>query len=143
ADANGIIDTNRIYAGQRLIIPTGRSGYTPAPYTPPTYPSQSPGSGQVYYVRPGDTLSGIAVWYHSTVDAIKAANGIGYSNVIDVGQPLSIPYVPQVYSYTVAYGDTLGMIAGRYGTTVAAIAGYNGISNPSLIYPGMLLRIPV
>lgn len=140
ADANGIIDTNQIYAGQRLIIPSGRSGYVPLPQ-PVYYPPAS--NGRVYTVRPGDSLAGIAALYHSSVSALSAANGISNSNIIYVGQPLQIPYVPQVYSYTVAYGDTLGSIAARYGTTVAAIASTNGISNPSLIYPGMLIRVPV
>ncbi len=141
ADANGIIDTNQIYAGQRLIIPSGRSSYRPAP--PPVYNPPPVSNGRVYYVRPGDSLAGIAALYHSSVSALSAANGIYNSNLIYVGQPLQIPYVPQVYSYTIAYGDTLGIIAARYGTTVAAIASYNGISNPSLIYPGMLIRVPV
>lgn len=139
ADANGIIDTNRIYAGQRLIIPAGRSPYVPPPvYNPP------PSTGaRVYYIRPGDTLAGIAALYHSSVSALASANGIYNANIIYVGQPLQIPYVPQVYSYAIAYGDTLSSIAVRYHTTVAAIASYNGLSNPSLIYPGMLIRIPV
>ena len=140
ADANGIIDTNRVYAGQRLIIPSRSSSPTPVSW--PAYPAQT-SSGRAYTVRPGDTLARIAGLYRVTPGAIASANGLINPNIIYVGQSLQIPIVPQVYSYTVAYGDTLGVIAARYGTTVAAIAGANGISNPRLIYPGMLLRIPV
>ncbi len=43
--------------------------------------------------------------------------------------------------YTVRYGDTLGAIANRYGTTVANIARLNNISNPNLIYVGERLII--
>lgn len=43
--------------------------------------------------------------------------------------------------YTVKKGDTLSYIALRYGTTVAEIAGMNGIVNSNLIYPGQVLQI--
>ena len=45
-------------------------------------------------------------------------------------------------TYTVQPGDTLGAIAQRFGTTVDALARLNGISNPNLIYPGQVLRLP-
>lgn len=45
-------------------------------------------------------------------------------------------------TYTVRPGDTLWGIARRFGVTVSAIAGANGIEDPNLIYPGQILRIP-
>lgn len=44
-------------------------------------------------------------------------------------------------TYTVKAGDTLSAIAAKYGTTVAALAKKNGISNPNLIYVGQVLKI--
>ena len=44
-------------------------------------------------------------------------------------------------NYTVKKGDTLAAIAKKYGTTYQDIAEANGISNPSLIYPGQTLTI--
>lgn len=44
--------------------------------------------------------------------------------------------------YIVQRGDTLGTIAGRYGTSVEAIVKANGIRNPNMIYKGQMLRIP-
>ena len=46
-----------------------------------------------------------------------------------------------VRRYTVRYGDTLGAIAARYGTSAWAIAQKNGIRNVNLIYPGQTLTI--
>jgi LysM repeat protein len=44
--------------------------------------------------------------------------------------------------YTVQSGDTLSAIAGRYGTTVAAIVSANSLQDPSTIVVGQLLKIP-
>jgi LysM repeat protein len=44
--------------------------------------------------------------------------------------------------YTVKSGDTLSGIAAKYGTTWQRLASYNGIKNPSLIYPGEKIKIP-
>lgn len=84
--------------------------YTPAPsgptYTPyPTYtvvsvrpipvtPRSQPGvtaTFHTYIVVAGDTLSGIAKEYGTTVEAIIAANEISDPGLIVIGQVLSIP----------------------------------------------------
>ena len=44
-------------------------------------------------------------------------------------------------TYTVQSGDTLGGIAAQYGTTTAALASLNGISNPNVIYVGQTLKV--
>lgn len=44
--------------------------------------------------------------------------------------------------YTVKSGDTLSGIAAMYGTTYQALASYNGIANPNLIYAGQQIVIP-
>ena len=45
-------------------------------------------------------------------------------------------------NHTVSSGETLGRIARRYGTTVAAIAEANGLTNVNLITTGLVLVIP-
>ncbi len=44
--------------------------------------------------------------------------------------------------YTVKSGDTLWGIGEKYGVPYRTIAQYNGISDPSLIYPGQEIKIP-
>jgi len=73
ASANGIINPNRIYAGQRLVIPQGRPVAT------------------VHIVRPGDMLIRIALRYGVDAWTIARANGITNLNHIYVGQRLTIP----------------------------------------------------
>lgn len=135
--ANGIFNPNRIFAGQTLLIPIG---HTPTPPSPP------PISGFYYTVRPGDTLGTIARQFNTTVAAIASANGITNVNRIFAGQVLLIPPAPppptRITPYVVQPGDTLSRIAVRFNTTVAAIATYNRLANPSRIFPGQLLYIP-
>lgn len=46
---------------------------------------------QTYEVQSGDTLSEIALRFHSTVEAIAAASGVDNPNVLVLGQELTIP----------------------------------------------------
>ena len=56
----------------------------------PTAPVAQESSG-TYTVRPGDTLSGIAVKFNTTVSALAALNAIQNPNYIQAGQVLRLP----------------------------------------------------
>ena len=49
---------------------------------------------------------------------------------------------PRVTSYVVQPGDTLGLIAGKFGTTISALAETNGIGNVNTITVGQRLVLP-
>ena len=83
ARANGIVNTNRVYAGQKLVIP-GSSGT-------PSSPAQPPASSRTYTVRRGDTLSAIAVRFGVSIWTLAQANGIRNTSFVYVGQVLRIP----------------------------------------------------
>jgi LysM repeat protein len=84
ARTNGITNPNRIYIGQRLVIP----GSTATTAQPKTVAPAS--SGGIYIVQSGDTLAKIAARYHTTVSALMALNGLRNPNVIWVGQRLRV-----------------------------------------------------
>jgi LysM repeat protein len=64
---------------------------TAAP-SPTTVPSATPAVTYITYrIKNGDTLSGIASRFHTTVKAITALNGITASTTLHVGQVLKIP----------------------------------------------------
>ncbi len=136
AAANGLSNTDLIYVGQVLNVPGGG---------PP--PPASEGCANYYTVQSGDTLSGIAWRYRTTVNALMQANDL-YSDFIYQGQRLCVP--PGVASspsgpssyYTVRPGDTLAVIAWRFGVSQTAIVQANNLSNPSFIYVGQRLLIP-
>lgn len=113
-----------------------------------------------YIIQSGDTLVDIAARYGTTADELATLNGIANPNQINVGLvlliPTAIPPTPtstatsrptvqpssSLTQYTVQAGDTLDGIARDFNTTVDAIAQLNGITNPSLIFPGLVLQIP-
>ena len=114
-------------------------------------------SGGTHVVQTGENLFRIALRYGLTWPELAAANNIVNPNLIYVGQVLTIPGTtsptqpvptattpPQTtpQSYTVVSGDTLSLIARRFGTTIDALVQANSIVNPNLIYVGQVLTIP-
>jgi LysM repeat protein len=75
ASVNGITNPNRIYVGQRLVIPT----------------STAAASGNIHVVQRGETMTSIGLRYGVDPWAIARANNITNLNYIYVGQRLIIP----------------------------------------------------
>ncbi|MCS7081165.1 MAG: LysM peptidoglycan-binding domain-containing protein [Chloracidobacterium sp.] len=92
-----IRNPNLIYPGQVINLPGGGNGRqpvtTPAQPTQPTQPSQpAPPAAREHRVRIGDTLSGIARRYGTSVDALLRANpSITNPNLIYPGQRIIVP----------------------------------------------------
>ena len=127
-----ITNANVIYEGQWVKVYVSQ---TPPPPPPP------PPSGQIYYVRRGDTLRNIASRMSTTTEELLKVNPqITNPNLIYVGQALTIP--AGVASYIVQSGDTLRIIAGRFGTTVDNLLSLNpDIKNANLIYVGQVINV--
>ncbi|MFD9242742.1 LysM peptidoglycan-binding domain-containing protein [Streptomyces sp. NPDC059556] len=90
---NGIRDPDVIHPGQRITAPPAAPAKPPAvkPKPKPTPSAPLPAPKRTYRVQPGDTLSGIATKYRTTVNALVRANGIKNPNVIFAGSVLRIP----------------------------------------------------
>lgn len=85
--ANPGIDPDRIFLGQRLVVPKSAA---PAPSSQAS-PEPAPPTSLTYRVQSGDTLSKIAVAHGSSVAAIVAANpGLDPDRIFS-GQQLTIP----------------------------------------------------
>jgi LysM repeat protein len=154
------------------LTPTRPPTETPTP-RPPTFtptatstsrPTETPIPPTKYTVRPGDTLSTIAERFNTTLEALQAFNGLGESDVIQVGQVLQIAapgatpaptttarptetFVPGPTPGTVLHvvqsGDTLLGISLRYGVPMSIIQKANDIPDPEAIRAGQQLVIPI
>lgn len=78
--ANGITDPDRVLAGQTLDVPAG----APAAAT----------AARSHVVAPGETLSGIAARYTTSVRALVGLNDIRDPNRVQIGKRLRIPDAP-------------------------------------------------
>ena len=137
----GIGNGNLIYPGQTLLLPGTILG--------------TDGGYVIYIVARGDTLKSLAIRFQSTVDNILANNpSITNVNLIYEGQRLNIyavapgttpppPPPSSGQTYYVVRGDTLRIIAARFGTSVDAILRLNPqITNANVIYVGQAISIP-
>lgn len=86
--ANSLSADGRLSIGQQLIVPlagpTGGLGPTATPS----------GGSLVYAVQAGDTISDIALKYGSQVDWILNANKMKPTDILRIGQSLTIPLSP-------------------------------------------------
>ncbi len=95
-----------------------------------------------YRVRRGDTLSGIAARYGTSVSTLMDLNNLRSAHRIAQGQRLFVPDrrpggAPPVaagseITYTVRSGDSLWSLAKRYGTTVDRIKRDNQLASNTL-----------
>lgn len=139
-----------------LKIPTGKKDRLLAAID--TLPVATPPSNAFVYhrVRTGETLSTIAKRYRTTANNIARANNIFRQNHIRAGRLLKIPLgrnwaaeqsltatrTAKTAQHTVRRGESLWIIAQRYGTTVNSIQRLNNLSSTALDV-GQTLKIPV
>ncbi len=84
ASINQVTESNPLYPGQSIIVPTHSQKQT----TSPPY-ALSPGD-TIYMVRLGDTIEKIAEKFHTTPAAVRVTNLLG-DNSLEVGDQLVIP----------------------------------------------------
>ena len=111
------------------------------PVVQPTAASPSAGAGGTYVVQAGDNLYRIALKFGLTVDILAKANGIVNTNLVYVGQTLTIPAGAVVAGPTSAVATvvplaTVPTVATQPGATTDA-----GIINPNA--PPTATRAPV
>ena len=112
-----------------------------------------PVSGVRYEVQKGDTLLKIALKHEVSPQAIIEANGLETPDVLAIGQQLVIPGArpapppappPETggLEHRVARGETVALIAQKYGVDPAQMVRANGLADPDMIRAGQLLVIP-
>ncbi len=147
--------------GHRLRIPSGaRKDFIRryAALSPEAKADQQVAAFAFHKVRHGQTLGGIAQRYGTSARTLQRLNGLRSAHFIRVGQRLRVPLkgkgrrpaarsvqvaraASQDGTHIVRRGESLGKIAQRYNTTVAALQQLNGIKNAALIPVGKKLRV--
>jgi LysM repeat protein len=88
-DANPGIEPTKLQVGQKIHIPAAVAPGAPAVVEVAPPETASTGGEQIYTVKSGDTLIGIAKRFGTTPKAISAANNLKTTS-IKVGQKLKI-----------------------------------------------------
>ncbi len=114
-------------------------------FPPGTAGAQS--QGPTYIVKEGDTLWGIAQVFGTDVETLASFNGLTSNSTIFPGMSLIIPGFEgvegELQTQDVGFGDTLDSLAMRYGVPSPALARLNRVLNPSRLYLGQPIIIPV
>lgn len=113
ANANGVVNPNLIYVGQRLILP-----------------------GVAAIITPAATSATMAATATTSSSATMAASAA--ATVSNTTGAINTPA-----AYAVQPGDNLYRIASKFNTTIFILSQLNGLSNANLIYVGQILRLPV
>lgn len=122
------LSSNLLNIGQKLVIPQ--------------IEVEQPGDYNVYTVKSGDNLYSIANRYNVSIDDLITYNNLSTTS-LSIGQRLLIPIETQnnYQTYKVKAGDSLYLIANRYGTTIDNIKTLNNL-NSDLLSVGQTLLIP-
>ena len=132
---NNLANGDLLAVGQELIIPGGTGEAIATAYT----------------VAVGDTLAGIAAGFNTTLEAVMDTNRLILADPpLIMGQ--SVPVISRTGSgairpvtgrpYLVEDGDTLLLVAARFGLPVEQLAAANNLASDAWIFPGQRLRIP-
>jgi N-acetylmuramoyl-L-alanine amidase len=125
--------TTSLLIGQRINIP--RAGYISPAHVQKADPT-------VHKVKSGESLSVIASYYGTTTSDLKRYNKMRSSTLL-VGQKIKIPTsMGQLTKHKVRSGESLSVIANRYGTTTDLLKSFNQLRSNSLLI-GQVLTIPV
>lgn len=121
------LKTNILSVGQKLVIPSI---------------SVSPEVSDTYIVQKGDSLWSIANKFNMTVSKLKNLNNLT-NNLLSIGQVLKIKdsFNNGKTTYTVQKGDSLWVIANKYGITTEELKSYNNLTS-NLLSIGQVLKIP-
>jgi len=145
---NGLRSPQDLWAGSRIQVP----GAAPA------RPSGGGGGTRTttvnanYTVKPGETLSELAERYGTSVQRLMEINNLRGPQDLWAGSRIQVPVTrtaaapkPAVNKnatqHKVQSGETLSVIADRYGVSMQNLVALNGISDPNQVDVGRTLKL--
>lgn len=131
---NGIANANRIFSGQRLVVPAANTG---GPNIVPTSPPLVLTSPPIVVTSPPIVVTSPPIVV--TAPPIVVTATLGRQPNVVTATPVT-PSRPA--SYVVQPGDNLYRISLRFGVSMVALAQANNITNYNLVFTGQVLTIP-
>jgi len=115
----------------------------PGEPAPAANPAPSDVLSVTHYMLPNQTLSGVAALYGVALEPILSANNLSGNEFVQMGQQITIPLTPEhrVFRHRVQFGETLGVIAARYGLPIELIQSANNLIDPNAVSVGQMLTI--
>lgn len=154
AKANNVAVGTALQPGRKLMIPGKAPAASSAPVDLAATGGESTGG---YTVMPGDTIATIARKHGISATDLRAANN-RTSDIVRVGEKLQLPAnakpatsaepksaqarPAEGTSHVVQAGESLGVIARKYGVSVGELAMANNVTDPAKIRAGQSLIIP-
>ena len=144
--ANGISNADLVVVGQRLSIP-GRRAAAPAAAARPNQPTAT------YTVKSGEILSEIAARFNTSTERLIQLNAIRDPNLVISGTRLQVPVPPRppapkppavnrnAQEHVVRPGESLSVLAERYGTSVSRLVALNQLEDPERLLVGTRLKL--
>jgi LysM repeat protein len=144
---NGLRSPQDLWAGSRIQVP-GAGGTSASTAARTTTVNAN------YTVKPGETLSELAERYGTTVERLMQLNNLRSAQDLWAGSRIQVPVTrtaatpkpkPAVNKnatqHTVQSGETLSVIAQRYGVSMQNLIAINNLGNPNQVVAGQTLKL--
>ena len=144
SDLNKIANPERIYAGQRLIIPGKKPAEPEKPEKPSPVKEQPVLSTKMDRIQGGENLYGLARRHGLEVREILRYNRVKNPVLYFEGQMVIIPVTEsenQVKVYVFSIGDLLRVVAKIHGVGLEDLLRTNRINISAGIKPGQVIKI--
>jgi LysM repeat protein len=140
---NSLRNPEDLWAGSRIQVPGAGGGSSS---------TASRSSGQANYtVKSGETLSELAERYNTSVQRLVQINNLNSPDDLWAGSRIQVPAPPKPPSqpavnknaskHQVQPGDSLSLIAQRYGVSMQSLIAINNLSDPNRLEVGRTLTL--
>ena len=144
---NGLRSAQDLWAGSRIQVPGAGGGGSNRGGSTTTVKAN-------YTVKPGETLSELAERYGTTVQQLMQINGLNSAQDLWAGSRIQVPVTRRVATakpappvnrnatqHKVQTGETLSLIAQRYGVSMQNLVAINNLSDPNQVVVGQTLKL--